>query len=148
MDIGWARAVHVLGAVVWVGGMFFANFALRPSVGALAPPQRLPLLLAVLGRFLAWAGVAAVAVLASGAWMFAAEGVAASGPVVHAMMALGIVMLLVYLYVIGVPMRALRAAVARTDWPAGAAAMARVRPLVALNLALGLVTVVLGALAR
>ena len=64
------------------------------------------------------------------------------------MMGIGIAMAAVYLYVIAVPFRAMRAAVARADWTAGGAAMARVRLLVAVNLALGLVTVVLGAFAR
>ena len=31
------RAVHVLGATVWVGGMVFALFVLRPSLGLLPP---------------------------------------------------------------------------------------------------------------
>ena len=39
-----ARWLHLLGVVVWVGGMFFAHMALRPSVLALNPPERLPLL--------------------------------------------------------------------------------------------------------
>ena len=36
-------ALHVLGAVLWVGGMFFALMVLRPSLAALSPPQRLDL---------------------------------------------------------------------------------------------------------
>lgn len=35
--------LHVLATVVWVGGMFFAHFVLRPiAVAQLPPPQRLP----------------------------------------------------------------------------------------------------------
>ena len=52
-----ARWLHLLGVVVWVGGMFFAHMALRPSVQALDPPERLPLLAATLTRFVAWAAV-------------------------------------------------------------------------------------------
>ena len=32
-----ARWLHLLGVTIWVGGMFFAHMALRPSVAALAP---------------------------------------------------------------------------------------------------------------
>ena len=32
-----ATALHVLAAVVWVGGMFFAYLVLRPAVGGIAP---------------------------------------------------------------------------------------------------------------
>ncbi len=149
MDIGLARTAHLLGVVIWVGGMFFANFALRPSVTALAPPQRLPLLAATLGRFMIWAGVAAVAVVASGFWLIGASGGMASvGASVHAMMGIGIAMALIYIYVVAWPFRALRAAVVRGDWAAGGAAMARVRLWVAINLALGIITVVLGAFSR
>lgn len=149
MDIALALAAHLLGIVIWVGGMFFANFALRPSVTALPPPQRLPLLVATMGRFLAWTGVAVVAVVASGMWLVGAlGGMAGLTGSVHAMMGVGIVMVLVYLYVVAWPFRTMRAAVARADWAAGGAAMARVRILVAVNLALGLVAVVLGAFSR
>ena len=49
----FARWLHVMGVVVWVGGMFFAHMALRPAVQSLAPPERLPLLAATLSRFIA-----------------------------------------------------------------------------------------------
>jgi uncharacterized membrane protein len=55
---------------------------------------------------------------------------------------------LIYIYVVAWPFRALRAAVVRGDWAAGGAAMARVRLWVAINLALGIITVVLGAFSR
>ena len=35
-----ALAVHLLGAVVWVGGMFVIYVCLRPALGTLEPPQR------------------------------------------------------------------------------------------------------------
>ena len=38
-----ALTLHILGAVVWVGGMFAAYVCLRPAAGALEPPQRLKL---------------------------------------------------------------------------------------------------------
>ena len=44
-------AVHVLCAVIWVGGMFFAYVVLRPSLPVLEPPQRLLLHTQVFRRF-------------------------------------------------------------------------------------------------
>ena len=35
-----ALALHTLGAVVWVGGMFAIYVCLRPALGTLEPPQR------------------------------------------------------------------------------------------------------------
>ena len=88
--------------------------------------MRLPLLAATLGRFFPWAGAAVVAILASGAWLVAGSGgFRALGPAVHAMTAIGLVMTLVYGYIVAVPYRALRAAVAASQWEAAGAAMAR-----------------------
>src|SRR4029077_19786338 len=39
-----ALALHILGAVVWVGGMFAIYVCLRPALGTLEPPQRLRLM--------------------------------------------------------------------------------------------------------
>ena len=35
------KALHVLAVVLWVGGMAFAHFFLRPALATLEPPQRL-----------------------------------------------------------------------------------------------------------
>ena len=43
--------VHLAGVIVWVGGMSFAHFCLRPASLALPPPQRLALWHGVLARF-------------------------------------------------------------------------------------------------
>jgi uncharacterized membrane protein len=144
-----ARWLHVLGVVVWVGGMFFAHMALRPAALALPPPQRLPLLAATLARFVAWAGVAVVLVLGSGAVLIVSLGgfPAARWPV-HAMTAFGIAMSAIYAYIAAFPLQRLRAGVAAADWPGAGAAMARVRQLVAVNLVLGLVTLTIALLGR
>ena len=130
--------LHLCGIVVWVGGMFFAQMALRPSVGALPPPQRLPLLAAVMTHFLGWAALAIVLVFGSGAVMLGA-GVSAlaDAPAVRAMAGIAVVMTVIYLYIVARPLRVLRRAVAAADWPAGAAAMATLRTLVLVNLVLG-----------
>ena len=144
-----ARWLHLLGVVVWVGGMFFAHMALRPSVQALQPPDRLTLLAATLTRFVAWAAAAVLMILASGFAMIAMQGgFAAVGTSVHVMAALGIVMAAIYLYLVAVPFRALRGGVAASDWPRAGAAMQRVRHLVAVNLVLGLVVITVAVLGR
>jgi uncharacterized membrane protein len=145
----FARWLHVMGVVVWVGGMFFAHVALRPSAAALAPPQRLPLLAATLSRFVAWAAVAIVAIVGSGAVMIAIGGGFGAAPWhVHAMTAAGLAMVAIYAFLVAVPLRALRAGVAAGDWPRAGAAMQRVRHLVAVNLALGLAVIAVAMLPR
>ena len=40
-----ALALHIFGAVVWVGGMFAIYVCLRPALDALEPPPRIRLML-------------------------------------------------------------------------------------------------------
>jgi len=144
-----ARWLHLLGVVVWVGGMFFAHMALRPSAQALPPPQRLPLLAATLTRFVAWVAVAVLLILGSGFFLVtAAGGFGALRWPVHAMTALGLLMVVVYAWLVAIPLRALKGSVAAADWPSAGAAMGRVRHLVAVNLVLGLVTITVAVLGR
>jgi len=142
--------IHLAAAVVWVGGMVFAHFALRPAAAAtLDPPQRLPLMAAALGRFFAWVIGAVVAILASGFGLIAAMGgFRAVGGHVHAMTAVGLAMAVIF---VGIRWKAyprLVAAVAARDWPAGAAALGRVRRWVTVNLALGALTLAVATLGR
>jgi uncharacterized membrane protein len=135
----FARWLHVMGVVVWVGGMFFAHVALRPAVQSLAPPERLPLLAAALSRFIAWVAVAIVAIVASGFAMVAMMG--AVGYHVHAM-------IVIYAYIVAVPLRILRGGVSARDWPRAGPAMQRIRQLVAVNLVLGVVVIAVAYLGR
>jgi uncharacterized membrane protein len=134
---------HVLAVVLWVGGMAFAHFFLRPAAQMLEPPQRLPLMQAVLQRFLAASGVAVLVVLASGGALLA---LGATGRSIHAMAALGVVMAAVYGHVRFALYPRLARAVAARDWPAGGAAMQSIRRWVAGNLALGVVVIGLAVL--
>jgi len=143
-----AITLHILAAVVWVGGMFFAYLVLRPVAGSqLEPAARLPLWTAVFGRFFPWIWLAIVLLLASGFWMISAVlgGMAHAGTQVHLMMALGIVMMLIFLHVYFAPYRRLKQAVGRRDWPEGARQLGRIRILIGVNLVLGLLTVCVAA---
>jgi uncharacterized membrane protein len=142
----FARWLHVMGVVVWVGGMFFAHVALRPAVQSLAPPERLPLLAATLSRFIAWVAVAIVAIVATGFSMMAMMG--SVGLYVHAMTAIGLAMMVIYAYIVAVPLRILRGGVSARDWPRAGPAMQRIRQLVAVNLVLGVVVIAVAYLGR
>ena len=52
-----ALTFHILGAVVWVGGMFAAYVCLRPAAGALEAPQRLKLWRGFFAKFFPWVWV-------------------------------------------------------------------------------------------
>jgi uncharacterized membrane protein len=61
------------------------------------------------------------------------------------MFALGLVMMAIFGHIRFAPYKRLSAAVAASDWPAAGAALAQIRMLVTVNLALGLVTTLAGA---
>ena len=143
-----AIGLHVLSAVIWVGGMFFAYVCLRPvAAGLLEPPERLALWAGVFGRFFPWVWVAVVLLLASGFWMILARfgGFGSVGLYVHLMLALGIVMMLLFMHVYFAPYRRLRSAVAIQDWPTGGSALAQIRLLVGINTLLGILVTLIGA---
>jgi uncharacterized membrane protein len=141
--------LHLLGTVVWVGGMFFAHVVLRPAVQTLAPPERLGLMAAILGTFFRWVGAAVALILVSG--FFLVHGMGGFRPVgayVHAMTVLGLAMAGVYGYVVAGPWPRLRAAVADQRWPDAAATLGTIRRLVATNLVLGLATITVAVLGQ
>lgn len=140
------KLAHVLSIIVWIGGMFFAHFCLRPAAQSLEPPLRLRLMCHVLQRFLAMVAVAIGVALISGVWMVghvarqaAQSGGGFSMPLDWTLMAtLGLVMAAIFGHIRFALLRRLQRAVAASDWPAGGHAMAAIRLWVSINLALGL----------
>lgn len=148
-----ALLLHLLGAVIWIGGMFFAYFALRPSAAQLLqPPQRLPLWSATLERFFRWVWVSIALVLGSGFYMFSVIANAARVPLyVHAMLYIGVVMTLIFGYVFFSPFATLKRAVTDGLWQQAGGALDQIRVAVAVNLALGIANIVIstaGAMLR
>jgi len=140
-------ALHLLGAVVWVGGMAFALLILRPSIATLEPSPRLAVHAKAFRRFFLYVWHAMPILLLTGyAMLFGVlGGFAGVNWAVHVMHLLGLIMAVVFLVVFFGPWRAMRTAIAANDEAAAEAAVSRVRQLTAINLVLGAVTVVVGA---
>lgn len=146
-----AISLHLLAALIWVGGMFFAYMALRPAASSLLePPLRLALWVQVFRRFFPWVGLSIAILFISGFWMISSffEGMKNVGPHVHAMATLGFVMALMFLHIYFAPFRRLKQAVIAKDWEQGAKKLNQIRILMALNLVLGFVVVVIGVAGR
>lgn len=145
-----AYVFHVLFAVLWVGGMAFALLALRPSLAALEPAQRLALMGGVHRRFFLLVWHAMPIVLLSGYYLLFGHygGFRGAGWHVHLMHLAGLLMGAVFLAIVTGPWRQMRAALAARDVAAAAAANERIRQLVLLNLSLGLLTVAVAAWGR
>ncbi|BCB26218.1 hypothetical protein SKTS_11040 [Sulfurimicrobium lacus] len=135
--------LHVLGIVIWVGGMFFAHQVLRPvAADRLEPPLRLPLWVGVFKRFFPWVWASIAVILASGLFMIGFLGGMSSVPLhVHAMLGTGTIMMAIFAYVFFIPFARLQRAVLNQNWKAGGASLANIRQLVGINLSLGLITI-------
>lgn len=145
-----ALAVHILGAVVWVGGMFAAYMCLRPAAGTLEPPARLRLWQAFFRKFLPWVWVAVVLILAGGYGMvLKAFGGFAHLPLhVNLMQGLGWIMILLFFWLFHGPWLKFKRAVDGQDWPTAAVNLNRIRQIIMINLPLGLIVVIIGASGR
>jgi len=142
--------LHVLAIVIWVGGMFVMHTAVRPSaVQLLEPPQRLPLMTAILGRFFNWVAGAVLVTLATGVAMIAlAGGIRPLHGSVYWMFGVGVVMMLIYGHIRFAPFPRLQRAVATKDWPGAARHLDLIRVMVSVNLAFGIVTIMIATLGR
>lgn len=143
------KLLHLLAIVVWIGGMVFAHFFLRPAALQLEPPQRIALMHGALQRFFQAVLVAVVIVLASGLWMIGRvakqtvqAGLDFNMPLHWTLMAaLGIVMMGIFGHIRFALFKRLDRAVQATDWPAGAEALGSIRLWVGMNLAIGVVII-------
>ena len=131
--------LHFLAIVVWVGGMVFALFCLRPAaIAVLPPPQRIPLMHAALGRFFKLVVLAIALLLVSGVSMILIAG-AKQMPVAWMwMIGLGAVMMTIFFHLRAVSFARLGKCVDASDWPAAARHLEQIRVMVLLNLAIGL----------
>ncbi len=137
------KLIHLLAVLIWVGGMFFAYVVLRPAaMDMLQPPERLRLWDSVFRRFFKWVWVAVGAILVTGLYLiYLYGGIAHVARHVHIMLALGLAMMAIYGYVFFACYVPLSLHVAKQRWKEAGEILGWIRKLVALNLALGLLTV-------
>ena len=143
-----AYSLHVLAALIWVGGMFFAWMILRPAaITALEGPARLKLWVEVFQRFFVWVWVAVVILPISGVGLLQMRfnGFETAPRYVQIMMGLYIVMVALFIRIQSLQLPELRKAVEAQAWAEGAAVRGRIRRLVGCNRIVGLVLVTIAA---
>jgi uncharacterized membrane protein len=142
---GWVLALHVLCAVIWVGGMFFAYVVLRPSMSVLEPIQRIALHTQVFRRFflVVWHVMPLILITGFAVLFGFYGGMAYVGWNVHLMLLLGLIMSAVFLLIVFGPYARFRRT---TDRATAAASIDRIRKLIGINLVIGIVTVVVALL--
>jgi uncharacterized membrane protein len=139
-------ALHALAATIWVGGLFFLVGILRPAASGVPLADRLSLLSTVMGRFFLWVWIAIIVLLITGNTMiFLLGGMGAVPVYIHLMQALGWVMFLLFGHMFFSPWRRVRVALAAGALADASRAMNQLRMLATVNLALGLLVVVIAS---
>jgi uncharacterized membrane protein len=138
------KLLHLAAAIVWMGGMSFMLFALRPAALAVMQPQPRALLMAqVWRRFFAIVLGAIVVLLATGPHMYAMGARAGSVPLGWTvMLVLGLLMMAIFGHIYFAGFRKFSRAVAAAQWPVAAQAAALVQKLVWSNISLGVLAIV------
>lgn len=140
------KLVHLVAAIVWMGGMTFMLFALRPAALATLDAQpRARLMGAVWQRFFVMVMVAIVLLFTTGTNLYtttfrAAKAATGAGVVPlgwNAMLVIGIVMMLVFGHIYFAGFAKYKRAVAAEQWPDAAKAAGQIHTLVVGNFVLG-----------
>ena len=141
--------LHVLAIAIWIGGMVFALFCLRPAaIEVLAPPQRVPLMHAALSRFFSLVAVAIAVALFSGLAMMLMTGMKNAPLAWHIMFGLGVLMMAIFGHIYFGPFRRLSRFVLAADWPASANQLNQIRLLVTINMGIGFAIIAIVFLGR
>ena len=149
--MAYAITLHMLASTIWVGGMFFAYMALRPVAAQLLdPPQRLPLWAKTFQRFFVWVWACVIILPATGYWMvlFVFDGFGHAGIYIHIMHLLGIIMIAIFIFLYFKPYQGLKQEIENKDFPQAAKNLNVIRGLIAINLTLGLITILIASLGR
>ena len=132
------KFLHLAAAIVWLGGMVFMLFSLRPSAAeVLGPPQRLALIAQVLRRFFLGAWLAVAVLLMTGLVMLLGVGMKNAPVGWHLMLGIGVLMFALYGHLYFGPFRRLKLAVSASDWPEGGRRVGQIAKLATANLVLG-----------
>lgn len=141
------QALHGMAATAWVGGIFFAYMALRPAANVtLAPAQRLPLWQSAYTHFFPWVWLMIIILLTTGyADVFIRFNSFAQLPLYLKLMhGIGLLMVILFGYLYFRLYRQLSHFVLADDIPAAASVMTKMRPVMAINLGLGMLITAIG----
>ncbi|MDO8464347.1 MAG: CopD family protein [Gallionella sp.] len=137
------KFIHLLAALIWIGGMFFAYVVLRPATAeTLDLPQRLRLWSSVLRLFFNWVWAAVGVILITGFYLiYLYGGITHVSRYVHIMLALGLAMMVIHGYIFFTFYVPFSLHVTKKRWEEANKPLGKMRKLVAVNFALGLLTV-------
>ncbi len=145
------KLLHLISAIVWMGGMTCLLFALRPAALATLDAQpRARLMVEVWRRFFAIVLVAIVVLFVTGTNLYttlfkAVKATSGAGAVPlgwNLMLVIGLVMFAIFGHIYFGGFRKFKRAVAASEWPVAAKAGAQIHLLVVINFVLGWAAIV------
>lgn len=140
------KLLHLAAGIVWMGGMTFMLFALRPAAATMAEPQvRARLIVQVWQRFFLLVAVAVVTLFATGTNLYTtafrvtreATGQGSVPLGWNLMLAIGLVMMAIFGHIYFASFRKFSRTVEAAEWPVAAKAAALIQKLVMTNFVLG-----------
>lgn len=141
-----AKLIHLVSAIVWMGGMTFMLLALRPAaLAVLQPSERLQLMGAVWQRFFPLVIASIAGLFFTGSHLYttlfrAAKAASGQGSVPlgwNVMLVLGLAMMLIFGHIFFGSYRKFKRAMAVPDTAAAGKAAAQIHTLVLTNFVLG-----------
>lgn len=144
-----ASGLHLLAAIIWVGGMFFAHMMLRPAANQVLEPSQRPMLMAeIFKRFFLWVWGSILILFMTGYALISTGGIEHIRVFVHIMMGLGSLMTVLFVYLFFFLYLPFKKNVEAQRLSAAAAYLGRIRVMIAINLALGLLTSLIAVTGR
>jgi hypothetical protein len=153
----YAKLLHLIAGIVWMGGMTFMLFALRPAaVASMEAQPRAVLMGQVWQRFYVWVLVAVVVLFGTGTHLYsstfrAARLATGNGSVPlgwNVMLVLGVTMMLVFGHIFFAGFKKYRRAIAAAEWALAAKAGGLIHKMTLLNFTLGWLAIVAVRLLR
>ncbi|MBF0310668.1 MAG: CopD family protein [Magnetococcales bacterium] len=145
-----AIALHLLAALIWIGGMFFAHMVLRLAVETRDLEDKVHLWQEVLPRFFRWVWGAVVVLPLTGYWMAVTlygNPFLATGSI-RIMQVLGWSMILLFVGIYFTSYRSFQERMRQQLFPEAGLYLLRIRRVVTINLILGLLVAVIASAGR
>lgn len=143
-------AIHLLAALIWVGGMFFALVMVRPAALELDTEHRVRLWMNIMNRFIHWIWGAVIALPVTGYWMLYAHmgGMEYAGTHILIMQIVGWMMIALFLFVFFVPYQGMRRMFDKLLMPEAGLYMEWIRTIMSINLLLGIGVILVAVTGR
>ncbi len=136
--------MHVFGVIFWIGGMGFSQMVLRPALATLEGPDRVRLMMQVLGKFFRIVIASLVLIWVSGLAILLPVGMRFAPMSWHLMYGLATVASIVFVVAYGLYRGKAIPAFAANDIKSTADVLAKIRVLISVNLVLTSLAAVAG----